>query len=277
MNRNLVIFLLSLLAFSGCREKEIDMTVVQETLYDGATINAITAEDAWNVAVVQDERTYVELEYSAFLEDYLRVVMEAHELKIGFSRYLNLPSNTVMHATVHTSSVETLHFAEAVKATLQGEFSGDFLTITLEDAVTCKGGTYHGDGAVSIKLNDASTMVDFEVNGRSCSIELEDASIFKGDLSVTDHLDIVVSDASHLTTYGGHAPQAEVEVSSASSLNLLETEVVTMNITLKDASEASVFVTNTLEGTVQDSSNLYYKGNPSLNIICDETSIIRPL
>ena len=272
---SLVLLVICAMTFTGCREKELDMTLVQKTVFEDATITAITVKDAWNVTVVQDGRTYVELEYSAFLEDYLKVVMEVQELSIGFYRYLYLPSNTVMNATVHTASVEKLHFSDATKVILDGIFPETNLTFKLSDAATCKGGRF--TGKADLELSDAATMVGFDFEGETCSVELSDASTFKGNLSVIDHLDIVVEDASHLTTYSGHAPHAEVEVSDASSLNMLETEVGTMNITVKDASEASVFVTTTLEGTVKDASELYYKGNPSLNVTCDDTSIIRPL
>lgn len=275
MNRNLVILLLSLLAFSGCREKDLDMTLVQKTVYENATITAVTATDAWNVTVVQDGRTYVELEYSAFLEEYLKIAMEAQELSIGFYRNLYLPANTVMNATVHISSVEKLHFSDATKAILDGVFPETNLKVELSDASTCKGG--HFSGNVDIEVSDAATMVDFDFEGESCSVKLSDASTFKGTLSVDDRLDIVVSDASHMTTYGGHAPYAEVEVSDASSLNLLETVVNQMYITVKDASEASVYVTDLLEGTVKDASELYYLGHPTLNLICDDSSTISPL
>ena len=275
MNKNFLALLLGLLVFAGCREKELDMTLVQKTVYEDATITAFTAKDAWNVTVVQDERTYVELEYSAFLEEYLKIKMETHELNIGFYRYLYLPANTVMNATVHTPSVEKLQFSDATRAVLEGVFSETNLTIELSDAATCKGGRF--TGKADLDLSDAAKMVDFDFEGETCSVTLSDASTFKGNLLVTDHLDVVVEDASHMTTYGGSAPYAEVEVSDASSLNLLETEIGVMHITVKDASEASVDVTNTLEGTVKDASELYYKGNPSLNVICDDSSIIRPL
>lgn len=263
------------MTLAGCREKELDMTLVQKTVFEDATITAVTAEDAWNVTVVQDGRTYVELEYSAFLEEYLKIKMEAQELNIGFHRYLYLPSNTVKNATVHTSSVEKLQFSDATKAILEGVFPETNLTLELSDAATCKGGCF--SGKANLELSDASKMVDFDFEGERCSVKLSDASTFKGTLLVIDQMDIVVEDASHMTTYGGHAPQAEVEVSDASSLNMLETEVGVMHITVKDASEASVYVTNTLEGTVKDASELNYKGTPFLNVICDDSSTIRPL
>lgn len=275
MNRKIVILFIGLLPFFGCREKDLDMTLIQKTVFEDATITAITVKDAWNVTVVQDEQTYVELEYSAFLEEYLKIAMEAQELSIGFYRNLYLPSNTVMNATVHTGSVEKLRFSDATKAVLEGVFPDTDLTVELSDAATCKGGRF--TGKADLELSDAAKMVDFDFEGETCSVTLSDASTFKGTLLVIDHLDIVVEDASHMTTYGGAAPQAEVEVSDASSLNLLETEIGTMHITVKDASEASVFVTNALEGSVKDASELYYKGNPTLNVDCDEASIIRPL
>lgn len=275
MSKKYLVLLLGLLTFVGCREKELDMTLVQKTVYDDATITAVTATDAWNVTIVQDERTYVELEYCAFLEEYLKIQMESYELSIGFYRHLYLPANTVMNATVHTSSVEKLQFSDATRAILEGVFPETNLMVELSDAATWKGGRF--SGKADLDLSDAAKMVDFDFEGETCSVKVSDASTFKGTLSVTDQMNIVVEDASHMTTYGGYAPQAEVEVSDASSLNLLETEVGTMHITVKDASEASVYVTHTLEGTIKDASELYYKGTPSLNVICDDSSTIRPL
>ena len=270
--KKLSLFLLTVCAmmFTGCREKPLDMTVVQKTVFEDATITAVTAKDAWNVTVVQDERTYVELEYSAYLEEYLNIWNESNRLL----KRIYIPSNTVMNATVHTPMVETLQFSDAANAVLEGVFPETNLTLDLDDAATCKGGRF--TGKADLDLSDAAKMVEFDFEGETCLVKASDASTFKGNLSVTDRLDVVVEDASSLTTYGGSAPYAEVKVSDASSLNLLETEVGTMHITVKDASEASVFVTNTLEGTVQDASKLYYKGNPTLNITCDHTSIIRP-
>lgn len=275
MNKHYLILLLGFLAFTSCREKPLDMTLVQKTVYEDVTITSITVKDAWNVTVVQDGRTYVELEYSAYLEEYLNIWHESNSLNISLLKHFYFPANTVMNATVHTGSLEKLVFSDAANAVFDGLFPETNLTIELSDAATCKGGCF--TGKVDLDLSDAAKMVGFDFEGETCSVKVSDASTFKGTLSVIDQMDIVVKDASHLTTYSGHAPQAEVEVSDASSLNMLETEVGTMHITVKDASEASVNVTSTLEGTVKDASELYYKGNPSLNVICDDTSIFRPL
>lgn len=273
---SLILLTICAMTIVSCREKPLDMTLRQKTLFQGESFTEIAADYGWDVTVVQDDvESYVELEYSAYLEEYLNIWNESNRLNISLFNRFYFPANTVMNATVHTSSVKKLHFSDAASAVLEGEFPETSLTIELSDAATCKGGRF--TGKADLDLSDAAKMVDFDFEGETCSVKLSDASTFKGNLLVTDHLDVVVEDASHLTTYGGSAPYAEVEVSDASSLNLLETEVVTMHITVEDASEASVNVTGTLEGTVKDASKLYYQGNPSLNVICDETSLIRPL
>ena len=88
--KTLIWIALALLAFSSCRDKELDMTLVQKTVFQDATVTAVSAKDAWNVVVVQDEETFVELEYSAFLEDYLQVTMEGEAIHIGFIQHLYL-------------------------------------------------------------------------------------------------------------------------------------------------------------------------------------------
>ena len=268
--------IIGLMLFSSCRDKDLDMTVLHKTLFDDAAISEITAEDAWNVTIVQDaEKSFVELEYSAFLEEYLRVVKEGPELKIGFSRYLNLPANTVKNAIVHTASVQKLDFSEAVTALLVGDFPAAMLEMELDDAVTCKGGSF--GGVANLKLNDASTMVDFCFNGLFCSLELDDASVFKGFLTTSDSMSVHLEDASRLTTYGGTTPEAIVGVRDASHLNMVKTAVTNMHINVSEASEACVNVSGTLSGTVTGVSKLFYQGNPIINVDCDDLSTFEPL
>lgn len=274
MKRNIFVLLFSLLAFAGCRVKDLDMTEMQKTLYEGATMNEIVAEDAWEVIIVQDsERSYVELEYSAFLEDYLQVRLEGTSLHIGFSRNLYLPSNTVMCATVHTPTVHKLSFSDAVFASLDNLNLETDLYLELKDAASCRGGHFKGDAIV--KLSDASTCVELYIEGRDCTVELDDASVFKGSLNVSRLLTMSVDDASRLTEYWGEINQAEVEVSEASHLNMATSWINRMYIEVDDASEATVNVVESLEGKVHNASKLYYSGNPTLNVDCDGSSILQ--
>ena len=262
-----------LMVLSSCREKDLDMTSVQKTLYEGATMNEITVEDAWEVKVIQDENTFVELEYSAFLEDYLKVQLNGSALFIGFTRHLYFPSNTVMQATIHTPTVHKLSFSDAVFAALDNLNLETDIVLELEDAASCRGGHFKGDAL--IQLSDASTCAELYIEGRDCTVELKDASVFKGNLNVSRLLTLSVEDASRLTEYWGEIDQAEVKVSDASHLNMATSWINRLSIDVDDASEATVNVVELLEGTVHDASKLYYSGDPVLKVDCDETSIIQ--
>ena len=271
--RTIVWFLMGLMVFPSCRDKDLDMTLLQKTLYEGATMNEITVEDAWQVAIIQDENSYVELEYSAFLEDYLKVQLEGSSFFMGFTRHLYFPSNTVMNVTIHTPTVHKLNFSDAVFAALDNLNLETDINLELEDAASCRGGHFKGDAI--LKLSDASTCVELYIEGRDCTVELNDASVFKGSLNVSRLLTISVEDASRLTEYWGEINQAEVEVSDASYLNMATSWINRMQIEVSDASEATVNVVESLEGVVTDASKLYYSGNPTLNVDCDETSILQ--
>ena len=273
MKRIIYFLFVVLMTLPSCREKDLDMTLVEKTLYEGNTIDEITVSDAWDITVIQDENTFVELEYSAFLEDYLKVVTNGTALQIGFTRHLYFPSNTVMNATVHTPTVHKLSFSDAVFAVLDNLNLATDIVLELEDAASCRGGHFKGDAI--IKLSDASTCAELHIEGRDCTVELKDASVFKGSLNVSRLLTLTVKDASRFTDYWGEIDHAEVEVSDASSLNMATSWINRMSIEVDDASEATVNVVESLEGSVHDASKLYYSGNPTLNVDCDETSIFQ--
>lgn len=272
-----LLILIGLMVFTGCRDKELDMTVKQKSLFDQETFYDIAISDAWNVTLVQwDDRQHVELEYSAFLEDYLDVWCDGTKLGVGLNRNLNLPSNTVMNAVIYVYSVQTLSLEDASTVQIEGDFpSRGMHLLTLEDASTLKGGFFI-DG-LDLRMKDASTCVDLTFDGGNGRLVLEDASVFKGNFYVRDTLTILASDASRLTTYGDWARYAEVAVSGSGSLNMLETTVNEMLVDISDASEASVNVTDSLKGKLSDASTLNYKGTPVLDIDSDETSTIHPL
>lgn len=272
MKRVLLILVLGLMMFTGCYEKDLDMTVMQQTRYEGATINEITVEDAWSVQVLPSDSSYVELEYCAFLEEYLQIRMEGTALYIGLSRSLRLPNNTVMHATIHTASVQKLHFSDAVVASL-GRFPETALTLELEDAAICRNGYFYG--TADLKLSDASKCVEFSFEGTDCTVELDDASVLQAKLNVSGNLTMTIKEASRVTEYWGEINHADVRVLDASQLNMATSTINTMYIDVNSVSEATVNVVEFLEGLVHNASKLYYSGDPILNVDCDETSILQ--
>lgn len=267
-----LLFIVTLMTVPSCRDKELDMTTLEKTLFEGAVINEITASDAWSVSVIQDENTFVELQYSAFLEDYLKVQLEGSSLFVGFSRHLYFPNNTVMTAIVHTPTVHKLSFTDAVFAALDNLNLETDIVLQLEDASSCRGGHFKGDAI--LKLSDASTCAELYIEGRDCTVELKDASVFKGSLNVSRLLTLTVKDASRLTEYWGEINDVEATVTDASYLNMATSWINRMQIEVSDASEATVNVIQSLEGGVTDASKLYYLGDPVLNVDCDDSSII---
>lgn len=272
----------AVLLLAGCQKKELDMTVMQKTLFEGAVIQEITVKDGWNVTIVQDdESTYVALEYSAFLEDYFNMSLSDGNLTVLLKSHSTLPTNTVMNATIHTPMAQRITLSEAVSAVIEGHFESTSLTLELDGASTCKGGVFQISGPAHLQLTDASKIADCYVFGDGCAIVLDNASTFKGSLYNNDTLNIKLDGASRMTTYDGVTLWARVEVCNASSLNMLKTSVPgKIHIVVEETSEASVAISQpgVLEGAVRHNSILYYQGtNPTLNVDCDETSIIRPL
>ena len=267
------ILLAGMLSFTACRDKDLDMTVWNKTLYQDAVINEISAEDAWDVMVICDDSSYVELKYSAFLEEYLKVQLNGTALQIGFSRYLNLPGNTEMTAIVHTPAVHKLSFSDAVTAVVDGQFPETALTLELSDASHCRGGHFYG--SANIKMSDAAQCVEFSFEGTTCTVNLDDASILRCSLNVSGDLTLNIDDASRMTDYWGEMNHVVAEVSDASYLNMATSWINRMNIEVTDASEATVNVVESLEGKVHAASRLYYSGDPVLNVDCDGTSTLQ--
>lgn len=278
MNKRSFIWLIiiGLVAFSSCRKKDLDMTLMQQTLFQDEVIREITADDAWELTIVQDDSVqYVELNYSAFLESYLLARKEGEKLSIGFNQTVRVPSGATFNAVIHLKSLSNLTLSDAVSATLEGEFESPSFVLELNDASTCRGGSFSTN--LDAHLSDASKVAEMSFAGVRCRVVLEDASVFKGDIIASERIDIEATDASRLAVYGGITPFATVVLEDASSLNTIPMEITDMQVALKDASEAYVNVTHSITGTLRDASSLYYSGNPDRDLDCDDSSSVTPL
>lgn len=275
MKRVIVLWIVGgLLLFAGCREKQLDMTLVQATAYQEYAIHAISASDIWNITIVQDDGpSFIELEYSAFMEEYMHIQYEQDSFVFYIGLHPHLPNNTVLNATIHTDYLRSLSLRDASFATIEGDFHSPSLWMELDDAATCKGGRFFGDA--ELKLSDASQWVECSLEGSVCRLELNDASVFKGCLYINDNLTMTIDDASHFTDYWGEIHRADVKVSDASYLNMATSWIDRMYIEVTDASEATVNVVESLEGLVHDASTLNYSGDPILNLDCDESSTFK--
>lgn len=272
--KSILILCVTLCFVTSC--KKVDMTLVQKTVFENASITQIKASDAWHVTMVADTSTYVELDYSAYLEESLRVQMEGNELQIGFKDHTYPVIGSAYRATVHVAHIEKIEADDAAKVQCDGEYTGDNLLIKLSDAAQCNNLVFTGQ-TCDIKMEDASVFTGFQFDGSSCKAELADASQFNGVIKVTEQLDVELDDASRFVNKGGETALANIIVRDASHLNIVETLVNEMHVEITDGSEATVWVDGLLEGWVRDASTLYYKGHPQLQVDCGDGSFIRPI
>ena len=274
--KTILVLCVALCFVTSCK-KDVDMTLMQKTVLENADIRQIEVGDAWQVTVVADSNTYVELEYSAHLEPYLKAKMGGTRLEIGFTGNVRPVINSEFRATVHTSKIEKIEAEDASELSFTGHFSAtsDSLIIHLEDASVCSGLDYSGHECKMV-IEDASQFLGFHLTSTNGEIRVSDASTCKGHFDLQFHLVADLSSASRLITFGGAAPNAMIKLQDASLLNMAQTEVREIHANLSGASEATVQVSSRLEGMLTEASTLYYKGSPQLNVDCSDDSQLIP-
>ena len=183
-----IILFCAVLCFATSCHKEVDMTLVQKTLFENADIREIEVGDAWQVTVVADSSTFVELTYSAYLEPYLKTKLEDRQLEIGFTGHVHPVINTVFYATIHTDKIEKIMAEDAAELSFTGCFpaTSDTLTIHLEDASVCAGLDYSGREC-KVVIEDASQFLGFHLSCTNCEVKASDASTCKGNFDIRFH------------------------------------------------------------------------------------------
>lgn len=270
-----ILILCVALCFATSCTKEADMTLVPKTLFESADIRQVEIEDAWTVTIVADSNTYVELEYSAYLENNVKVTTEGTALKIGFTGSTYPVINSVFRATVHTPMIEKVSANDAAQVQCTGTFAGQNIEVSLNDASKCNGLVFLGESC-KINLGSASLLAGFQFVGNSCSVVLEDASQCNSEIAALENAEIYLSDASRFINKGGTTDQVSIHLDDASLLNMAETEVKTLEVELSGSSEATVHVTDLLSGALNEASTLYYKGHPQKNVDCSMDSQLIP-
>lgn len=274
--KTILVLCVALCLATSCK-KDVDMTLMQKTVLENADIRAIEVGDAWQVTVVADSSTFVELTYSAYLEPYLKAKMEGTKLELGFAGNVRPVINSTFRATVHTDKIESIEAEDAAEMTFSGHFSAtsDSLILHLKDASVCSGLDYSGHEC-KVVVEDASQFLGFHLTSTNAEVKVSDASTCKGDFDMSFHLVATLSGASQLITFGGAAPYGMIMLQDASLVNMVQTEVREMHVDLSGASEATIDVSDGMEGTLTEASTLYYKGHPQLNVDCSEDSQLIP-
>ena len=271
-----ILILCVALCFATSCKKIVDMSLMQDTVLENTDIRQIVVDDAWQVTIVADSLTYVELEYSAYLSKHVKANLEGTKLEIGFTGRIFPVSNSVFRATVHTPYLEKVEASDAVQLQCNGAFAGQHIEIVLDDASQCNGIVFAGQSC-AIQMDDASLMTGLKFVGDTCNAVLKSASQFIGEINAATQFDIKLEKSSRFVNKGGVTAKANIELHGASMMNVVETQVSEMQVELTGSSEATVWVETTLGGTVKGFSTLYYKGQPQKDIICEMGSSVKPL
>lgn len=270
----ILILCLSILFFTSCK-KEVDMTLVQKTVLENADIRQIKVGDAWEVTVIADSNTFVEMEYSAYLEPYLKTKMDDEKLDIGFTGKVYPAINSVFRATIHTPQLEKLETNDAARVQCSGSFSGHQIEISLSEAAQCNGLNFSGESC-EIKMEDASLLTGFQFVGNNARALLEEASQFNGSIQVDSCFEVEAKDASRFVNKDGVTDKVIIKLQNVCLLNMVETQVREMQVDLSGASEATVQVNELIEGSLVEGSTLFYKGHPQIDVECSEASQLIP-
>ena len=271
-----ILILCAALCFATSCKKEADMTLTQKTIFENADIREIEVSDGWQVTVVADSSTYVELNYSAYLEPYVKAKMNDTHLELGFMLKTFTAINSEFRATVHMRQLEKIDAKTASKVTFTGSYNGERLYVNLSGASSCNALTYAGDKC-EIVMDAASKLLDFQFDGATCIASLTKSSQFNGRIHATELLDLDLNDNSRFINRGGETAKADIKLHDGSMLNMVETQVNRLYAELSEASEATVWVDEYLKATLNDASTLYYKGNPLKDLACHDNSEVKPL
>ena len=160
--KNILIICAAICCFASCK-KEVDMTLVQKTVYENTDISLFHIDDAWDVTFVYDSlNSYVELEYSAYLEEHVSVWDTNGWLDIGFKGAVYKQPGSVFKAKVHTSEREHLYIK-----------SDNASVITME-------GLFELEDGINLELHNGSVCNGFEVTTHKCGITLTNDSHIYG-------------------------------------------------------------------------------------------------
>lgn len=274
-----ILILCAALCFATSCKKEADMTLVQKTVLEDNTLSLIHVNHGWEVDIVYDSlNSFVELEYSAYLDDFILVREINNWLEIGFNQKVYPLASSVYKATVHTMEKEHLSIRaenESVIA-LKGPFVlTESIDMELINASTCSEFTVAAPSC-SILVTEDSQLLNVIYTGTNCSVLVTKNSACKGIFDVEQSFNAGAKISSQLIVFGGSIPSATLGAGDESTINMAQVEVEEMNVNMASASEAMVHVTNTLSGFLLEGSTIYYKGHPQLDVECSENSQLIP-
>lgn len=261
--------------------------------YAFSDFRSLSVSNSFEVNLVQDEKWFVEVEYSDYLEDYLAVSVNGETLRLGlkslprFVQKLRKNRSAVLKATVHMPRLEKLSMSGATGVTVQGQFSlpGGVFELDMSGASKLENMAMDASKA-RLSLSGASYCkdltgsfheLDMKVSGAGkCRI---DAAVNEWEVSLSGAADVVLRgpECKKLEIDSSGAAKADVAIpsdilkyegSGASSLSALDAPTRKAEIELSGGSSCRIAVSESLEAESSGASVCRYKTlNGALQII----------
>lgn len=253
------------------------MTVLHRTVLEDEYFRSIISEKLWEITLLQDSVSYIELEYSAYLDDYVKYNTENIYAKLDLDVIGNLPSGTIHRAVVHVKEFSTAGLIGGSILHIEGTFN-QYVGIGAMENSHCSGGVFNN--GLELMVCEGSKVTDFESYG-SFTLSMDGNSHCVGKASNTaddDNFYISIgANSSFVNLVESHPSQLELEVANNSLVNMsLTSPTGEITMQIDDNSEVTIDLrqTDRVDISLKNSSTLYYYATPSqhFDFDCDESS-----
>ena len=262
-SRTIPLLLVLLVSVFACK-KEPDLTIVEETVYEGSVIRSISTDGDWEVEVISSNNTRVELSYSKCLEKGISPRLESGELFLWLNYSSAIPSGATMKAVVYTDELASLNLDYNSNAVFKGSFTGQELNIILKNNSTCSLLNADIETRCKITLDKSCVLSDCNIVCAKAEVVATNSSRVTGIIAPTDSLNVELNNNSRFVNYQAEPHVVKAKLVSSCLMNIIQSLTQNLDIELV-ASEASVNVNGNIIGSLTESSTLYYKGGADMS------------
>lgn len=264
MKSRTILLLLVLLVSAFACKKEPDLTIVEETVYEGSVIRSISTDGDWEVEVISSNNTRVELSYSKCLEKGISPRLESGELFLWLNYSSAIPSGATMKAVVYTDELASLNLDYNSNAVFKGSFTGQELNIILKNNSTCSLLNADIETRCKITLDKSCVLSDCNIVCAKAEVVATNSSRVTGIIAPTDSLNVELNNNSRFVNYQAEPHVVKAKLVSSCLMNIIQSLTQNLDIELV-ASEASVNVNGNIIGSLTEASTLYYKGGADMS------------
>lgn len=251
-----------LASFFAC-SKDPDLTVVEETRFEGSVVRSITTDGDWEVEVVSSDNPRVELSYSKCLEKGVSPRLENGKLSLWLNYSGSFPSGATMKAVVYTDALDALTLDYYSTAIFKGSFTTQKLYILLTNSSTCSSLNADISTDCEVTLDKSSVLSDCNIVCAKARVAANNSSRIAGTIAPSDSLLVELGNSSRFVNYNAEPQAVKARLGISSLMNLTQSSTQNLHIELT-SSEASVNVDGPITGSLKESSTLYYCGSADI-------------